>query len=78
MADHRAPVPEAASVHPKGAKSSSGAHARPSRAKVDTPRVPQSQCGGLEGGAAAAMTAGAMGFFPTCYPSPTGNGDDEE
>jgi hypothetical protein len=36
--DHRAPVPEAAAVHPKCAKSSSGAHAWPSRAKVDTPR----------------------------------------
>jgi hypothetical protein len=36
-ADHRAPVPEAAAVHPKCAKSSSGAHARPSRAKADTP-----------------------------------------
>jgi hypothetical protein len=37
-ADRRAPVPEAATVHPKCAKSSSGAHARPSRAKADTPR----------------------------------------
>jgi hypothetical protein len=36
-ADHRAPVPEAAAVHPNFAKSSSGAHARPSRAKADTP-----------------------------------------
>jgi hypothetical protein len=36
--DHRAPVPEAAGVHPKCAKSRSGAHARPSRAKTDTPR----------------------------------------
>jgi hypothetical protein len=31
-------VPEAAAVHPKCAKSSSGAHARPSRAKADIPR----------------------------------------
>jgi hypothetical protein len=37
-ADRHAPVPEAAAVHPKCVKSSSGAHARPSRAKVDTPR----------------------------------------
>jgi hypothetical protein len=36
-ADRRAPMPEAASVHPKCAKSSSGAHTRPSRAKEDTP-----------------------------------------
>jgi hypothetical protein len=40
--------------------------------------VPQSQCGGLEGGPAEAMTAGAACFFLTCYPSPAGNGDDEE
>jgi hypothetical protein len=38
----------------------------------------QSQCGGLEGGPTAAMTAGAACFFPACYPSPTENGDDEE
>jgi hypothetical protein len=38
MADRRALVPEVAAVHPKCAKSSSGAHARPSRAKADTPR----------------------------------------
>jgi hypothetical protein len=37
-ADRRAPVPEAATVHPKCTKSSSVAHARPSRAKADTPR----------------------------------------
>jgi hypothetical protein len=36
-ADRRAPVPEAVAVHPKYAKSSSAAHARPSRAKADTP-----------------------------------------
>jgi hypothetical protein len=33
--------------------------------------------GGLEGGPTA-MTAGAACFFPTCYSSPFGNGDDEE
>jgi hypothetical protein len=38
MADRHAPVPEAAAIHPKCTKSSSGAHARPSRAKTDTPR----------------------------------------
>jgi hypothetical protein len=37
-ADHHAPVPEAATIHPKCAKSSSGAHAWPSRAKTDTRR----------------------------------------
>jgi hypothetical protein len=37
-ADRRAPVPEAAVVHPKCAKSSSGAHALPSPTKADTPR----------------------------------------
>jgi hypothetical protein len=37
-ADCHAPVPEAAAVHPKCTKSSSGAHARPSCAKADTPR----------------------------------------
>jgi hypothetical protein len=37
-ADRCAPVPEAAVVHPKCAKSKSGSHARPSRAKADTPR----------------------------------------
>jgi hypothetical protein len=31
-------MPEAEAVHPKCAKSSSGTHARPSRAKADTPR----------------------------------------
>jgi hypothetical protein len=36
--DRRALVPEAAAVHPKCANSSSGAHARPSRAKANTPR----------------------------------------
>jgi hypothetical protein len=41
-------------------------------------RVPQSQCGGLEGGPAAAMTAGVVCFFPARYPSPARNGDDEE
>jgi hypothetical protein len=35
---HRAPVPEAPAFHPKCAKSSSVAHARPSHAKADTPR----------------------------------------
>jgi hypothetical protein len=36
-ADRRAPMPEAGAVHPKCAKLSSGAHMRPSRAKVHTP-----------------------------------------
>jgi hypothetical protein len=36
-ADRRAPMPEATAVQPKCAKSSSGAHARPSHAKVETP-----------------------------------------
>jgi hypothetical protein len=39
--------------------------------------MPQSQCGGLEGGLAA-TTAGATYFFPACYPSLAGNGDNEE
>jgi hypothetical protein len=39
--------------------------------------VPQSQCRGLEGGPIA-TTAGAAYFFPACYSSPAGNGDDEE
>jgi hypothetical protein len=34
--------------------------------------------GGLEGGLAVAMTAGAVCFFPACYPSPAENGNDEE
>jgi hypothetical protein len=37
-ADRRAPVPEAAAVHPKCTKLRSGLHARPSRAKADTTR----------------------------------------
>jgi hypothetical protein len=37
-ADRRTHVSKAAAVHPKCAKSSSGAHTRPSRAKADTPR----------------------------------------
>jgi hypothetical protein len=37
-ADRRAPVPEAAVVHPKCAKSRSGSQARPYRTKADTPR----------------------------------------
>jgi hypothetical protein len=37
-ANRRAPVPEAAAVQPKCAKSSSGAHAQLFRAKADTPR----------------------------------------
>jgi hypothetical protein len=42
-ADRRALVPEAAAVHPKCAKSINGAHARPSRAKADTPRCSTSR-----------------------------------
>jgi hypothetical protein len=38
MVDRRTPVLEAAAVHPKCAKSSSGSHARPCPAKADTPR----------------------------------------
>jgi hypothetical protein len=37
-ADRGVPVLEAATVHPKCTKSSSGAHAWPSRAKANTPR----------------------------------------
>jgi hypothetical protein len=37
-ADRRAPVPEAAAVHPKCAKLRSASYAPPSRAKADTPR----------------------------------------
>jgi hypothetical protein len=36
--DRRSPVSEAAVVHPKCAKSSSGAHERPCHANADTPR----------------------------------------
>jgi hypothetical protein len=46
-ADRRQPVPEAAAVHPKCEKSSSGVHARPSHAKEDTPHcsvIPASYC----------------------------------
>jgi hypothetical protein len=46
-ADRRQPVPEAAAVHPKCEKSSSGVHGRPSHAKEDTPHcsvIPASYC----------------------------------
>jgi hypothetical protein len=48
------------------------------RGGVPHRRAPQSQCGGLEGGPIVVMTASAACFFPACYPSPAGNGDDEE
>jgi hypothetical protein len=41
-------------------------------------RALQSQCDGLEGGPTSAMMDGAACFFLACYPSPAGNGDDEE
>jgi hypothetical protein len=55
-----------------------GCGGRPRAAPRSHRHAPQSQCGGLEGGPAAAMMVGATCFFPACYPSPAGNGDDEE
>jgi hypothetical protein len=55
-----------------------GCGGQPRAAPRSHRRTPQSQCGGLEGGPAAAMTAGAACFFPACYPSPAENGDNVE
>jgi hypothetical protein len=55
-----------------------GCGGQPRAAPWSHRHAPQSQCRGLEGGPIATTTAGAACFFPACYPSPAGNGDDEE